>query len=680
MDEFKESFYEDAKDLLNQLETALLSLEANPEDSEIIEEIFRVMHTIKGAANMFGYEKIGSFTHDMETIYDAIRNKEIKIDNLVLELTFKSVDHIYAILEDAEISIEANVTTHQQLNVQIQEVISEIEQKRKSNDVETALKVEDKEDANAINTYYIVVRPNETINRDEGHPITFVMEDLIEQGEHKLTAHPVSKEDAPVSHWSIYLATSTSAEEIKDQFIFVEDDCTLEVHKLANFNILAEQQFIEKTIEIENNDIPVNIEKLQSYVNELLAQIRDNQLKEIESVAKQQEPLKKNKDQGSTNIKVATEKVDQLVNLVSELVTMQASLQSISDNHKIPELQTASESLDLIASNLRDTIFSISLLPLETITVQLKRLVRSLSQELNKEIEFVTEGVDTELNKTIIETLSDPLIHILRNCMDHGLETAEEREKAGKPAKGTVTLKAYHSGANIYIEISDDGRGIDPAKIRNKAVQKGLITAEDQLSAEESFELLFKPGFSTAEKVTDVSGRGVGMDVVKKKIREVRGNITIQSEVGVGTTLIIQLPMSLSILDGLLTEVDGSFFVLPLNLVQRIDEVPYAETNLEEKFLKTITIAEKQLPILSIRDAFGLHQRQPNYVSIVNVQNGEETKGIVVDEVMGEIQAVLKPLGRMYSQQDYLSGSTILGDGNIALVLDTNKLLNQYAN
>jgi len=680
MDEFKQSFFEDAKDLLNQLETALLSLEANPDDGEIIEEIFRVMHTIKGAANMFGYEKIGSFTHDIETIYDAIRNKEIQIDNLVLELTFKSVDHIYAILEDSEITSIANQTAHQQLNEQIQEVVLEIERKRKGEQVAAALQVDSKNEKETINTYYIIVRPNESINKDEGHPIAFVIEDLIEQGKHRVTEHPITKVDENISYWDIYIATSTTADELKDQFIFVEDECTVEIHKLANFNILAEQQFVDKTIEIENSETPVDIEKLQEYVNLLLAEIRDRRLAEIETTESRPEEVKNKKDQGTANIKVATQKVDQLVNLVSELVTMQASLQSISENHRIPELQTATESLDLIASNLRDTIFNISLLPLETITVRLKRLIRSLGQELSKEVDFITEGVDTELDKTIIEALSDPLIHILRNCMDHGLETAEEREKMGKPAKGTITLKAYHSGANIYIEIRDDGRGIDPAKILSKAVQKGLIGAEEQLSVEDTFELLFKPGFSTAEKVTDVSGRGVGMDVVKKKIREVRGDITIQSEISVGTTMIIRLPMSLSILDGLLTEVDGSYFVLPLNLVQRIDEVPFAETNLNEKYLKTLIIADKQLPVLSIRDAFGLHHSQPEHVSVINVQNGEETKGIIVDEVMGEIQAVLKPLGRMYNQQDYLSGSTILGDGNIALVLDTNKLLDQYAN
>ena len=678
MDEFHQSFFEDSRELLSQLESALLSLESNPQDKEIIEEIFRVMHTIKGAANMFGFEQIGQFTHDIETIYDAIRNHEIVLDNLVLETTFRSVDHIYALLEDPELSDEDNHSTHEKLLKQVQDIIDEIEKSKKSQQTTAILEVEENE-KEIVWTYYINIRPHEAVDKVSGHPVSFIIEDIIEQGQNKIKEHVKAEDQNKVIYWDIYLATSLNEEGIRNLFLFVEDECQIEVHKLVSCNILAEEAFVKKTEEIEEADIPVDIEYLQNYINELLAEIRDHRLHQIDE--KKDKPSDNNKTANqSASIRVATDKIDRLVNLVSELITLQATLQSVNQIQKLPQLESITENLELISNNLRDTIFSISLLPLDTMTVRLKRLVRTLSQELNKEVKFITEGVDTELDKNIIEVLSDPLIHILRNCMDHGLETAEEREAAGKSTEGRITLRAYHSGANIHIEIEDDGRGINIDTIRTRAIQKKLISSEEVLSPEQTYELLFKPGFSTAEKVTDVSGRGVGMDVVRKKIREVRGDISIQSELGQGTKMTIRLPMSLSIIDGLLTEVDGSFFVLPLNLVMRIDEIPYQQTNLDGKLMKTLAIADKQLPVLSIRDAFGLKESTPDMVSVVNVQNGEEVRGIVVDEVKGEIQAVLKPLGSMYSSQDYLSGSTILGDGNIAFVLDANKLMTHFSN
>lgn len=686
MEEFQQTFFDDARDLLKQLEQALLSLETTPEDPQLIEEIFRVMHTIKGAGNMFGFEIIGEFTHHIETIYDAIRNKEAAVDEVILNITFQSVDHIHALLEDPHLKDGLNQSNHHSLSSSVKQIIEEIEAGKKKQAVDTLLpKSNESEDEDkGCVTYYLIIRPQEPLTEDSGHPLFFVIDDLKEQGKHKVTEHLQKPDTAPKTflYWDIYLATNKTEEELRNIFIFVEDDCEIEIYRLAEFNLLGQEKFVQKTEEYAEEPSPVDVVKLQAYVNTLLDEIRSSQVEKIikggeESGA--QQSAGGSQSSLASNIRVSTDKVDQLMNWVSELVTMQATIQAIANEHQLPKLLTAAENMEVISNNLRDTVFSISLVPLDTITVKMKRLVRKLSKELNKNVELRTEGTDTELDKNVIEALTDPLMHIIRNSMDHGLEEAEERKKSGKPEQAYILLKAYYSGANVFIEIHDDGRGIDPEKIRKKAIEKKLISEEAKLSREEIYQLLFMPGFSTATKVTDVSGRGVGMDVVKKHIRDVRGDVSIYSDLGQGTSINIRLPLTLSIMDGLLTQVDDTFFVFPLNLVSRIDKVPFGEVKKEGKFSSSVTVEGKQMSVLSLRDTFAIHNNYPAQATIVTIQDGKGEKGIVVDRVRGELQAVLKPLGNMYEEQDYISGSTILGDGNLALVLDTNKLIKRYS-
>ena len=683
MEEFQQSFFEDARDLLKQLEQALLTLESDPEDSQIIEEIFRVMHTIKGAANMFGFEIIGEFTHDIETIYDSIRSNEADVDEIILNLTFQSVDHIQALLDDPQLEEGLNQSNHHSLKTSVQQIIQEIEQgsRRQKTTADTSGSTGNRQDE--LPTYYILIRPHEPIPENAGHPLIFVLDELKEMGDHRLTPHlqdPVL-EPHTFLYWDMYLSTEKTEDEIRNSFIFVEDDCSLTVHMLAEINLLAQDQFVQKAQQMEEQDIPVNLDELQVYVNELQEEIRTNQQASIQTEefkvkAEKEKQPEKGKD---SSIRVATDKVDKLMNWVSELVTMQATINSIATEHKIPQLQAAAENMEVITENLRDTVFSITLLPLDTMTVKLKRLVRNLGKELKKDVEFRTEGTDTELDKNVIEALTDPLMHMLRNCMDHGLETSEERAATDKPARGYILLKAYYSGANVFIEVHDDGRGIDPEKIRARAQERGLINEEDQLSRDEIYQLLFEPGFSTAAQVTDVSGRGVGMDVVKKKIHEIRGDVSVYSEISQGTSMVIRLPLTLSIIDGLLTQVDNTFFVLPLNLVSSIEKVPFEDVKRGDRFSRSLVVEGRQMSVLSLRETFNMHEHYPAQATIVSIQDGKKEKGIVVDKVKGELQAVLKPLGSMYEDQDYISGGTILGDGNLALVLDTNKLISRYA-
>jgi len=334
--------------------------------------------------------------------------------------------------------------------------------------------------------------------------------------------------------------------------------------------------------------------------------------------------------------------------------------------------------MEKLSRQLREVVFGITLIPLKTIMGRFKRLVRDVSQNLNKEIEFIVEGDETELDKNIIECITDPLMHILRNSLDHGIESKEERLNSGKAPIGKITFKAFYSGANVHIQIIDDGKGIDANVIREKALEKGLINEDANLSQKEIFDLIFTPGFSTAIEVTDVSGRGVGMDVVKRNISDIRGEIDIQSEVGRGTTLTIKLPLTLSILDGLLVQIGDYKYLVPLPVVEKCYEV--SSSSLQNNFNKLIVLDGDQTPFIDLREEFNLFDKAPEIIQLIVVNNGERKVGLSVDSIIGEYQAVLKPLGKYYRSQDFISGATILGDGSIALVLDTNKIVSQFSN
>ncbi|MFW6369921.1 MAG: chemotaxis protein CheA, partial [Bacteroidota bacterium] len=442
---------------------------------------------------------------------------------------------------------------------------------------------------------------------------------------------------------------------------------------IGNGNLLSYPEFYNKLVSIRDSE--------SELTQDILKQVADK-------ITKEEKPGKSNKKEESNNliarenrissIRVASDKLDQLMNLVSELVTTQARLSLYSEKDGQPELMGISENVQKLSRQLRDIAFSIVLIPIENMLTRFHRLIRDLSNELKKEVDFYTEGTDTELDKTIIENLSDPLMHIVRNSIDHGIETPSNREKAGKPRRGQIKLKAFYSGANVHIQISDDGAGIDPAAIREKAIQKGIILPEASLSKKEILDLIFLPGFSTAKNITDVSGRGVGMDVVKRKIADIRGEVEVDSEVGAGTILTIKLPLTLSIIDGLLVKVGDSNYVIPLTAVDKIYAAEHEK--LINTFNNIIVLDGKQVPYLYLRSEFGMPESDLKTEQVVVVRYEDKRIGLAVDNVVGEYQAVLKPLGKHYKDQDIISGATILGDGTVALVMDTNKAIRQFSN
>ncbi len=675
IDNFKKKFIEEATEHIQDIEQALLILEQSPGDKPLIERVFRALHSLKGSGAMFGFEKITEFTHNLETIYDLVRTDKILITNELLNLTLKSVDHLTALLtENVDFSEEIMQQHHTLINqidefVNISQTINKPEiQKNQNERVSNA----------QSKTYYILFQPNEEIMNNGTNPL-FLIDELHTLGD--CISVPITKK-IPVLYefdqnkcyttWEIFISTDAGINAITDVFIFVEDECLLQVNLICEYNIIKLQPFNELVNEIKKNQKEIGFAELQDFVNN----ISTPDTKIIQK-GKEEKVAVISKDQTISSIRVASDKLDQLMNLVSELVTTQAQLTLFAENEGNPELIGIAENVQKLSRQLRDNAFSIVLIPIENMLTRFQRLIRDLSKELKKDVIFEAEGTDTELDKTIIENLTDPIMHILRNSLDHGIELPNVRISQGKPEQGKIVLKAFYSGANVIIQIFDDGAGIDPNVIRLKAIQKGLINPEIALTKKEILDLIFIPGFSTAATITDVSGRGVGMDVVKRKIADIRGEVDVDSEINVGTTLTIRLPLTLSIIDGLLVKIDDTFFVIPLTVIDKIYAVEH--TILMKAFNNTIVLDKEQVPFFYLRSEFGLDENKEKYEQIIVVKYEEKRVGFAIDNVIGEYQAVLKPLGKHYKKQEIISGATILGDGTIALVMDTNKAIKHFA-
>lgn len=669
LDALKKKFIEEATDHIGDLEEALMALEKNPDDQEHIERTFRAMHSLKGGGAMFGFTKVSELTHNLETIYDKIRNQQAKLNDDILTITFESVDFLKKLLYSEE--------DDQEIQDEQTAFLEKINQLLSTDNNATKTKEGEKKTAKeaTIKTFYIFFKPDPRIFDNGTNPL-FLLDELASLGQCKAMPRynilPAFHEMDPTTcytHWEIFLVTEEDISSIQDVFIFVEDDCELDVELLHTGNLFENNKFNEELTELINTDIDAGIDKVKKMVTE--------------SVPKTTAPGKKNpsakngKENQIASIRVASDKLDSLMNLVSELVTTQARLNLYTEQDSTPELTSISESIQKLTRQLRDLAFSIVLIPIENMLTRFHRLIRDLSKELGKDINFTTEGAETELDKNIIDNLSDPMMHILRNSIDHGIEDDATRKKNGKPEKGQINLKAYYSGSNVNIQVSDDGAGINPEKIRQKAIQKGIITAETTLSQREVFDLLFQPGFSTSENVTDVSGRGVGMDVVKRKIEEVRGEIEMSSEPGKGTTIIIKLPLTLSIIDGLLVQIDSGHYIVPLSAIVKIYAVQHEEV--VNQFNNLVVLDGEQIPFFYLRKEFEVEESNAHVEQVIVVSYEDKKIGLVVDEVIGEYQAVLKPLGKHYKDQEMVSGASILGDGTVALVLDTNKMVSQLS-
>lgn len=689
----QQAYLEEARELLNDLEASLLELEKTPDDTDLLHKIFRALHTIKGSGAMFGFDDIAAFTHDVESVFDRVRNGLLAVDGRLLDLSLRACDHIRRLLAaDADLDVERFADGRSILEGFRAFAGEEAPAEPVKPAPPPPLPV-DRSDRYRI--FRLRVRPHPGILATGNNPIN-LLADLHDLGQCLTYLHVADVEDldtidpeACLAWWDCVLRTMAGGEELADVFMFVEEECDLAIDLLddgsAPDSEAAHRRLGEILVErgdITPEDLAVALASQPRLGEILTCQGLVGQPQVASALAEQQ--AVKDLRQGTAadradktaSIRVAADKLDILVDLVGELVIVQSQIRQAVEERGDPLLRGLAEHLERLSDSLRDSTLSIRMLPIGATFAKFRRLVRDLSTELEKEIDLVTHGEETELDKTVIERLGDPLVHLLRNSIDHGIEHPQDRLAAGKPEKGTISLSAAHAGGEVVITVADDGAGLDTAAIRAKAEAKGLLTPGLDLSTKELYHLIFLPGFSTSATVTNVSGRGVGMDVVKRAIDALRGSVEIDSSPGRGTAISVRLPLTLAIIDGLQIQVGAEYYVVPLALVEECVELTRVETGGDQRL---VNMRGEIVPCLRLRDVFDIAGQPPAIEPVVVVMVEGRRLGIAVDRVVGEHQTVIKSLGRLYRDVEEFSGATIRGDGAMSLILDIPALARRAA-
>lgn len=642
-------FKQDTLELIEKLEQTLLSLEQTPDSTNLVEEAFRALHTIKGASFMFGFQEVGNFSHELENLFVVFRDGTQQINQSVINLTLEALDHARLLLNNSEDDSLKGATE------------TLIQRAKLAQFTRTNSSIE------KVNQLYLVdIFMKEPLDMTGGLPITFLFDDIKDVGDYLQWK---DNDNEPFTHTQFLILTTQTAESIEALFIFYEDDLEATIHSLSITRPTTQQ------LQDLNLTPPWGVQDLELWFQQ------NTQKTALDELLFSKSSENKDLTQEAKTIRVGEDKINELMESVSELVTLQARFKEVAQNLENIEFQNAFSQLEQVVSRIRTGVFSISLMPISTQKTRFQRLIRDLSAQLQKQVRFETIGEETELDKLVVESLTEPLLHIFRNALDHAIESPQERIALGKNPESKLLLHAYYSGANVFLEIKDDGRGIDPQIIAQKAIEKGLLASDHNKTDDELIQIIFQAGFSTAQNVSDISGRGVGMDVVKRQIQALRGKVEIASEIGKGTTIRIKLPLTISIIDGLLLKCANTFLVVPLSSVESIIRVKASEiASLQNKFASSLTIENRQVALIDLNHLFDGQQNSNHSIDkmilLVLDAHGKE-KGIVIDAVLGEIQAVLKPLGRWYTHQDFLSGSTILGNGELALVIDIEKLLDK---
>ncbi|BAT71625.1 two-component system, chemotaxis family, sensor kinase CheA [Thermosulfidibacter takaii ABI70S6] len=622
--EFLEDFLAEITEILEQLNQDLVELESRPDDLDLLNRIFRAAHTMKGTSSFMGFEKMTTVTHRMEDILNVLRKGEAKLTPEVMDVVLEAVDVVEKIVENIR-------ETQEEGDVDITEIVKKLEEAYAKL---TGAKQEDEEES----------------------------EEVIGGGK------PPSREEL----------------EAFDR----------EIQELLQKELEKEQQ--EQEDVVIGGGRPPTREELEAFdreIQELLKKELEKEQKEkAESASKtktQQAKTEKKEKKGDTTIRVDVSRLDALMNLVGELVLGRNRLLRITqqlvsryeDDALIDALVETMDQVDFITTDLQMAVMKTRMVPIARVFNRFPRVVRDLARELKKEVQLIIEGEDTELDRSIVEEIGDPLVHLVRNSIDHGIEPPEEREFLGKPRQGTIRLAAYHEGNHIVILVEDDGRGIDIEKIKEKALDKGLVTESDlaRMSEKDILNLIFMPGFSTAEKVTDVSGRGVGMDVVKTNIEKLNGTIEINTQPGKGTQIIIKIPLTLAIIQSLLVQVGEEIYAIPLVSVVEAVKVLKSEIQKVEGH-EIIVLRDSVLPLLELSKVFGIHTTEnKDNIYVVVLSIGERRFGLVVDRLIGQEEIVIKSLGSYLNNVPGISGATIMGDGRVTLIIDVAGLANMTA-
>jgi two-component system chemotaxis sensor kinase CheA len=697
-----QTFIIESRDLLVDMESALLAVGQVDEKDDLVNAIFRAAHTIKGSSGLFGLDHIVAFTHVVESVLDQVRDGKLEIADKLLATLLSCCDHIASLVGSvAAGEAEPNTNLRQQgepLLVQLGLYLAAPASHSNSATLaETGVETMTRLSKGGVHAdhWHISLRFGPNVLKNGMDPLSFIR--YLETMGHitgmvtLADAMPEANEmDPECCYLGFEIAFQSQVDKaaIEHVFEFVLDECRVQI--LPPHSLIADYV---KLIDTQQGDLAKLGEMLvrcgtlstqeldqallsQSHnparpIGTILVEQGSVQPEVVQAALNRQKQIKDTGVTESRSIRVDADKLDQLINLVGELIIAGASVNMIAHRARIGELQDSTSKLSMLVEEVRDSALQLRMVKIGATFNRFQRVVHDVARDLGKDIAFIVDGEDTELDKTVVEKIGDPLLHLVRNAMDHGIEPVEVRVARGKPAQGLLKLNAFHDSGSIVITVQDDGGGLNRDRILAKAIERGLVEAGQHLSDSEVYALVFEPGFSTAEKITNMSGRGVGLDVVKRNITALRGTVSLNSQEGVGTTVTVHLPLTLAIIDGFLVGVGKSVYAIPLDMIEEC--VAYTA----EPGHDYTSLRGQVLPFLRLRELFGIPGRPAKLENIVVLKYAGQKAGLVVDTLLGEFQTVIKPLAQLFNQVKCISGSTILGSGDVALILDVPALVRQ---
>lgn len=691
MSQYLEIFIEETREHLQSLNQCLLAMEKNPEDTSKLNEIFRVAHTLKGMSGTMGFSRMSRLTHDMEDVLHALRSNEIKISPKLIDLLFKCLDALESyttmVVETGAEGIEDNIPIINALSniIKVQEagetnisistpaVSTDSAVREKVESVNVAEKVNElalnQYDLNIINkaadlgnnTYQITIKLNKGCVLKSAR--SFIIFKTLERHSEIIKSEP-NVQDIEDERFDFEFTVIVVSQ--KDEAIFLKD-----------LNSISEvDEVIIKLVEAKREVAAGNEAIADAGVAENKSVVENVALDDADAGQSKSEALSKKTKTGKT-VRVDIDRLDVLMNLVSELIIQKTRLEGLEGIVRTPDYVETIEYLERITTNLHDAVMKVRMVPVETVFNRFPRMIRDISKDIGKEVILTMSGEETELDRTVIDEIGDPLIHLLRNSVDHGIESVEKRKSLGKSEAGSIALRAYQDGNNVVIEVEDDGEGINVDKVKKKAIEKGLINKDMavNLTKKDIIDFLFKPSFSTVDKITDLSGRGVGLDVVKTKIESLGGVVEVETELGKGSKFFIRLPLTLAIIQALLVLVGNEKYAIQLSSIQKITNIVPDEIKMVQK-QEVVLYRNTVVPIVRLDKVLEVQKEdvEQKQLTLVIVKRGDRLTGFVVDKILGQQEIVQKSLGKFLSGIKVITSATILGDGNVALILDVNAL------
>ena len=699
--QYLEIFIDESSEHIQTLSDCIMTLEQEPENKDTINEIFRAAHSLKGMAGTMGFKRMQHLTHDMENVFQEVRSDKIKVDSSMIDLLFKCLDAIDSYVENIKETSDEGTDDNEVIIKELNDFIAKANgeapadntpkeepaaqaqpdsaQSENQSDALGEIELTDNEkklvdeaiaQGQKIYGVTVTVASDCLLKAARAFLVFRAVEEMGQIVVYRPSSQDIEDEKFELS-FSFFVATGEPFEKIQKAAADVSEIEKVVGRELTTFHVEGEEPPKQEETTAPKADVPAETPKTAKAQNE-----------KAPAKEAQKQAVHHKKPATSRTVRVDIEKLDMLMNQVSELIIAKNSLVAMSgsdgSNGNNESFHEQIEYLERITTNLHESVMKVRMVPIESVTQKYPRMIRDLSRTLNKKMELVITGEDTELDRTVVDQIGDPLQHLLRNSADHGLESNEVRLERGKPEVGTIFLNAYQEGNNVVIKVGDDGNGIDTEAVKNKAIERGIVTADqaENLSQKDIINFLFMPSFSMAKKITDISGRGVGLDVVKSGIEQLGGDVSVSTELGKGTTFTVRLPLTLAIIQALMVEIRDEIYAIALFSISNIEDIPVEDIKYVQA-KEVIHLRGSVIPIIRLDKMLDIEpqEKEPDHLTVVIVQKGDQQAGLVVDNLIGQQEIVIKSLGKYINGNKLISGATILGDGDVALILDVNTLM-----